>query len=200
MRTTLGMEFGTKRAKKAIASMTENAITRKSADGVTPSDSLTTAVLNSLATNTASIPTREEKQAIIDRSKPRPKANLAATTPAEVYTLDEVIGEETLRDIAVKGWVEENSIDGAFNASSRFVASRVHYFARDEDVLQLKALRYMYMLIQFYLALKPEREGQKKLPTKADLAAKVDQASTSLLDGIKRKYAEGGFVSSILPN
>jgi DNA-directed RNA polymerase I subunit RPA49 len=194
MRTTLGMEFGTKRAKKAIASMTENAITRKSADGITPSDSLTTAVLSNLATNTASIPTREEKQAIIDGSKPRPKPNLAATTPSEVYTLDEVIGEETLREIAVKDWVEENSIDGAFNASSRFIASRVHHFARDEDVMQLKALRYMYMLIQFYLALKSGREGQKKLPPKADFAVKVDQATPSLLDGIKRKFAEGGYV------
>jgi DNA-directed RNA polymerase I subunit RPA49 len=192
MREALGKEFGTKRAKKAIASMTENAITRKTIDGVAPGDSLTTAVLSNLATNTASIPSREEKQAVIDESKPRPKPNLAATTPADVYPLDVVISEETMRDIPIKEWREAHTKGEDVEVKSLFVANRMYNLAtRDEEISNLKALRYLYMLVQFYLALKPGREGHKKLPTKAELSAKVE-ASSSLLDGIKRTFAEGG--------
>lgn len=195
-RKSLGMEFGTKKAKKMIASLTENKISsRARPDGTIPVDARTAAMLEDLAETTASLATREERQAAVDDAKPRPKPNLAATTPAEVYDLHSLISEEELKDMPVKAWQDAAETGDDVRTLSRYVSNRLYELSsKKERVLRLRLLRYVYMLIQFHAALQSGKGGTKRLPPKADLAAKIEEASDAVLGGIKRRFADGSYV------
>lgn len=193
-RQTLGLEFGTKKARKAIASLTENAIapTRAGPDGAqATADPLAAATLDSISANTASMPTRESLQAAVDASKPRPPANLAATTPAEVYTPEALIGAEELKMVGVKEWMDafENKED--VKTHSRFVSRRLRGLAERKDGKGLKVLRYLLLLLDFYAALKAGRGGGRRLPPKEELAKKMGGVQSALVEGVRRRFAEG---------
>lgn len=194
-RQTLGMEFGTKKAKKAIASLTENAITPQNgaASAGTRQNALTEAVMDNLATTTASIPTREEKQATIDSAHPRPLPNLAAIRPSEVYALKSLVSDEDLSKLAVKDWEDALAAGEKIETNMRFVAFRLD--ALNGKTRMLKVMKYLYILLNFYIALKPLRGGGKKLPQREDLK-KATGADSAILDGIKRNFAQGRSVLS----
>ncbi|RDI86487.1 hypothetical protein Vi05172_g3336 [Venturia inaequalis] len=190
LRQTLGMEFGTKKAKKAIASLTENAITPQNAGASagTRQNALTEAVLNNLATTTASIPTREEKQATIDSAHPRPVPNLDAIRSSEVYALKSLVSDEDLSRLAVKDWEDAIAAGEKIETNMRFVAFRLD--ALNGKTRMLKVMKYLHILLNFYIALKPLRGGGKKLPTREDLK-KATGADGAILDGIRRNFAQG---------
>jgi DNA-directed RNA polymerase I subunit RPA49 len=199
-RKSLGMEFGTKKAKKMIASLTENKISsRARPDGAIPVDARTAAILEELAETTANLATREERQAAVDEAKPRPKPNLAATTPAEVYDLHNLVSEEDLKDMPVKVWQDAAESGEDVRTLSRYVSNRLYELSsKKENVLRLRALRFVYMLIQFHASLQSGKGGTKKLPPKANLATKVEGASEAILGGIKRNFTDGSYVSQSL--
>jgi DNA-directed RNA polymerase I subunit RPA49 len=193
LRQTLGMEFGTKKAKKAIASLTENAITpHKGANGASAAgvrqDALTEAMLDNLATTTASIPTREDKQATIDSAHPRPTPNLDAIRPSEAYPLKDLVSDEDLSKLAVKDWQDTLAAGEKIQTTMRYVAFRLD--ALNGKTKMLKVMKYLYTLLNFYIALKPLRTGGKKLPTREDLK-KATGADGAILDGIRRNFAVG---------
>ncbi|QDS69982.1 hypothetical protein FKW77_003061 [Venturia effusa] len=190
LRQTLGMEFGTKKAKKAIASLTENAITpqRGNAPAGSRQSALTEAVLDNLAATTALIPTREAKQATIDSAHPRPKPNLDAIRPSEAYALKDLVSDEDLSKLAVKDWEDALAAGQKIETNMRFVAFRLD--ALSGKTKMLKVMKYLYILLNFYIALKPMRGGGKKLPTREDLK-KATGADSAILDGIRRTFAQG---------
>jgi len=191
LRRSLGMEFGTKKAKKAIAALTDNAISpRKSTTSAQSNDPLATAVLESMASSTAGMPTREDIQAAVDEAKPRPKPNMDATSPAEVYPLDSLISREERVTIQVTDWLYAVQNNEVIKTSSRYVANRLQSIASSNDISRLKALRYILAIVDFNAALKPLRGGGKKLPQRDDLKKKVG-ISDAVLDGMKRKFAAG---------
>jgi len=195
LRRSLGMEFGTKKAKKAIAALTDNAISpRKSETSARPDsqskDALVTAVLESMASSTAGMPTRDDIQAAVDEAKPRPKPNMDATTPAEVYPLDSLISREERVAMQVTDWLYAVENKEAVKTSSRFVANRLQNIASSKDISRLKALRYILAIIDFNAVLKPLRGGGRKLPLRDELKKKVN-IPDAVLDGMKRKFAAG---------
>ncbi|KAL1637314.1 DNA-directed RNA polymerase I subunit rpa49 [Diplodia intermedia] len=191
LRQELGKEFGTKKAKKALASITENAInpTAGAAEGKV-TDAVAKAVLESVADATADAPTREALQQAVDENKPRPKANLEATTPAEVYPPDVLIGADNMRLIEVKSWLEAVEKNESINTESLFVSRRLVAVGSSKNIKKLKVLKYMLLLIDFLGALKPARNGAKKLPQRADLEKRTN-TSGALLDGVRRKFVDG---------
>jgi DNA-directed RNA polymerase I subunit RPA49 len=196
LRQTLGMEFGTKKAKKAIASLTENAITpHKGANGAgvagVRQNALTEAMMDNLATTTASIPSREDKQATIDSAHPRPTPNLHAIRPSEAYPLKDLVSDEDLSKLAVKDWQDSLEAGEKIQTNMRFVAFRLD--ALNGKTKMLKVMKYLYTLLNFYIALKPLRTGGKKLPTREDLK-KATGADGAVLDGIRRNFAVGRLV------
>jgi DNA-directed RNA polymerase I subunit RPA49 len=193
LRQTLGMEFGTKKAKKAIASLTENAITPRNGASVagTRQDALTEAMMDNLATTTASIPTREDKQATIDSAHPRPKPNLHAIRPSEAYPLKDLVSDEDLAKLAVKDWQDALEAGEKIETNMRFVAFRLD--ALNGKTKMLKVMKYLYTLLNFYIACKPLRSGGKKLPTREDLK-KATGVDNAILDGIRRNFAAGRLV------
>ena len=137
-RTILGSAFGTKKSQKAIRALTENAIASPS-KSTSKNNILASAVLESMSQTVSSMPTREELQASIDEAKPRPKANLDAKTPGEVYTVEDLVGLDTLRMLGVKGWQDAIEKGEDVQTSSKFVAKRLVKVVGWKDVRRLKA-------------------------------------------------------------
>jgi DNA-directed RNA polymerase I subunit RPA49 len=156
-------------------------------------DPLASAVLETMAEGSSSMPTREELQAEADEAKPRPKVNLAATTPAEVYTLEALLGTEALRGLNVRGWQDDVRAGKEVQTTSRFVARRVVRVVEGEDVKMLKALRYVLLMLNWFDCLKTIPRGGKKLPDRDVVKKAVGEGVLdSLMDGLRRRFAKDG--------
>ena len=127
-RFDLGMTFGTKKAKKAINALTENAIAPQQAGGedldqgevrkAIKADPAQAAIMESMAAAASSAPTQSALQAAVDENKPRPKANDAAQHPKDVYAISTIIGVETMKEVKVRPWVEAHEAGEAIQSSS----------------------------------------------------------------------------------
>ncbi|KAI9736872.1 MAG: DNA-directed RNA polymerase I subunit rpa49 [Claussenomyces sp. TS43310] len=196
LRNNLGETFGTKKARKAIASMTENAIAPpRSARQLSPGgsqpklDSVSRAMLASMAEATAGMATREELQAAIDDAKPRPKADLAAQNVKDVYTIENLIGFETMKSIPAKDWQDAVKAKKEIITISKYVSNRL--IKTSSDLQRLRVLRYLLCLLEFLNATKPRR-STRSLPPRNELASKVPGIPSPILEGIKRKFSSQG--------
>lgn len=193
-RVALGEAFGTKKAKKAILSRTENAISpdksarNKLANGSTKVDSASAAMMANMAEATAGMATREELDLVMNANKPRPQANTETTDLNKVYTIESLIGTENLASVQVRPWVVEMKAGKEVMVSSRFVANRLNKFKDNAE--KLKILRYMLLLIEFYNSTTSGRDG-RKLARGDDLKLIIAGQPESLLTGVKRKFTEG---------
>lgn len=194
-RNTLGQAFGTKKAKKAIADQTDNAITsRKPGETAPVNDAVTEAMMESLKGTTSGMLTVEQRQEAVDSNKPRPEPNMEATSPAEVYALGQLIPDETLTAMAVRDWEQAMEKDEDVQVGMRFVAKRLKKVATGKDATKmLKVLKYVYILLTWYINLEPAKQG-KKVPDAAKLKEKVD-ASANIIKGIQQRFADGRYVS-----
>ena len=215
LRRELGLEFGTKKAKKAIESNSQNtpATARSDIDAeiddddddddTTPTelqsthnkslrqtDPLAAAILDSMDKSEAHMPTREDMQAASDAAKPRPQANLDAQTPAEVYPIRNLIAQEDLQAMTVKDWLDAIRNGQEVVQSSKFVARRLTHIAQKDDVLSLRLLKYISTLRDFYAALKLIRGGGRKLPAREQLKDKIG-VNNYILDSIRGQFTTG---------
>lgn len=199
LRNDLGQTFGTKKSRKAIAALTENAISapRTAADYAHSApkklDANAQAMLASMTAATEGMATHAELNAIADEGKPRPKANLDATSVQDVYTVDELIGKEIMAMLTVKPWQDDVAGKQEVITSSKFVSDRI--YLASVNVPKLKVLRYLLACIDFYKATTAKRNGIRALPKPDELKAKVKGIRGEILDNIKRKYSDGGLMS-----
>jgi DNA-directed RNA polymerase I subunit RPA49 len=197
-RTVLGQEFGTKKARKAIQSLVENAISPDKSkrnlgkDGTTKIDAAHAAILANMAEATASMPTRESLQEATDAAKPRPKANLDTTDITKVYTIEELAGEGTMELIPVLQWQKSIKKRADVLSTSIFVGRRIP--KHSTSVEKLKMLRYLQLLIDFYRILRPGK-GSRFLPDRDDLKTLLGDIPEFVLDGVKKKFANGKEIS-----
>jgi len=200
-RFDLGMTFGTKKAKKAINALTENAIAPQQAGGedldqeevrkAIKADPAQAAIMESMAAAAASAPTQASLQAEVDAGKPRPKANEQADHPKDVYPISTIIGLETMKEVKVRPWVEAHEAGEAIQSTSRFVSFRVENLLENDDIPKLKVLRYMLVLIKFYQSLVPGgKNGGRKMPLRDKLATAMGEEAF-LLETIKRRFTDG---------
>lgn len=202
MRTTLGQTFGTKKAKKAITSKTENAIT---AEGTvrplagTPRakfDSVTAATLATMAEATSRMATRDELQSVANDAKPRPKANLDAVNPEGVYTIEELIGTDTFSSIAIKDWQDAVKAGRPIETISRFVSNRLQSMGvRTDSVQKLRLLRYLLYLIEFKNMLVTKGMKGKMLPKFEAGKPPAHEIPPAVFGQMKRKFAQNGTVT-----
>ncbi len=203
-RNVLGQTFGTKKARKAIASVTENAISpdksaRKLANGQAPKlDGAAAAIIANMAEATKGMSSRDELAKAADAAKPRPKANTNATDIKDVYTIDSLIGLETMKLIPVKQWQDKLKKSQEMAIPSQFVAYRLQR-GRGSDLEKLRIMRYMLLLLEVYntattvrgLKKLPNREALKNLPGSGDMPEAV-------FEGVRRKFTEGGLMTKYL--
>ena len=148
-------------------------------------------MLESMAPSTEQMASREELQAATDEAKPRPRANLEAQRPEDIYPLESLISPEELRAVSVLDWQEAAKSSMPVTTRSRFVSRRLERVALSGDVKTLKALRYLLLLLDFLSALKPGKSG-KRLPPRDDLREAV-AVQDILLDAVRKKYSDGRY-------
>ena len=193
-RTILGSAFGTKKSQKAIRALTENAIASPSKP-TSKNNILASAVLESMSQTVSSMPTREELQASIDEAKPRPKANLDAKTPGEVYTVEDLVGLDTLRMLGVKGWQDAIEKGEDVQTSSKFVAKRLVKVVGWKDVRRLKALRFVLVMLDWFGCMKEAGKGMRKLPKREEIRAAVgERIPDSVIEGLRKRFAPDLYV------
>ncbi|EFE40360.1 hypothetical protein TRV_04843 [Trichophyton verrucosum HKI 0517] len=212
-KAALAAAFGTKLARKAVAAITENALTSNASAPST--QAAESALISSMPqddmTNAAA---ERSAQAEIQASKPLPQPNLSATQPADVYSIESLVpsGLLTLRKIPVQDWQAAVAASEGITTSSRFVANRVEAAVQSGDKTVVQLLRFILILIEFSRSLKRSPGGgrgldSRKLPPREDLRRILSTAvysetnttptiTDSFLDSIRRKFVpQGSFLS-----
>lgn len=196
-RNDLGQTFGTKKAKKAIASVTENAIDQRrlfrdpsKASKPEKLSAANLAMLGAIAETASNVKTKEEMANVIDEHKP--KADHATNDPVKAFTADNVVGLDTMKLIPIRQWVENIKAKKDIRTTSRFVSRRVRDQANNHE--KLKLLRYMLLLIEFYNATTPGKFG-RSLPRREDLKRILGDMPEAVLEGVKRKFTVAGMMS-----
>ncbi|TLD34034.1 hypothetical protein PspLS_00478 [Pyricularia sp. CBS 133598] len=192
LRTDLGQAFGTKKAKKALVSRVENAITAANNASSRDSGAGEAALMASIKTAAENMPTRDELQAAVDGAKPVPKGNYDATEIQDVYDPNQIIGSDVLNAIPVRDWQTANKNDENVQLSSRYVANRLRRVGEHaESLKRLRILRYLYFLMTFIKIAKPGKNGVRKLPPRDKLREALSPAPDVVLDSLRHKFADG---------
>lgn len=210
-RQQLGLEFGTKKAQKAIRSITENAVSssrlspnasQQDIESAIKNNPSAAAVLESMTASAEAAPSKESLQAIIDDAKPRPKHNTNATKIEDVYSITSpgVMGEELLQLVKVKPWFEAIENGKSVSTTSRFVTHRIRelILGREdggEAVKKVKVCRYLLVLVQFYKALRASKKGGVRLLPKPEVLREKVETERAVLDLVKRRFAGAGYIT-----
>ena len=190
-REDLGREFGTKKAKKALDDKTINALVgRGSGDKQATTSDVQSAILDSMsAPDGTAAPGEEEALEASLASKPIPKPHLAAETVEEVYSINSLMPPQDAKLVSVKEWQEKAKANTEMtDLRRRFVANRVQATGERDDVSRLKALGYIYCLLDFHAALATAGKG-KKVPKKEIMDRKMSPWPEALVSNIRHRFA-----------
>ena len=192
MRMELGETFGTKKSKKALQAVAENAMLAEKSRGKLGEDDR--ALVDTIKTSSQHMATREELQAALDMARPVPRGNFDATDIQDVYVPAEIIGAEVLNAIPVLDWQEKVNQLEAVEVPARFVANRIVRVAGNEDgVHRLKLLRYLLWVIIFWTTTKQGRErGTRSIARRDDLREALAPAPEVVIENIRRKFSDSG--------
>lgn len=138
----------------------------------------------------------EIKQAVED-AKPGPKPNLQATTVAEVYPVEEVVGLDALRGLTVRDWQDKVKDGDDILTKSRYVSGRVREVVKSEQVRKIKALKYLLLLVEWYHCFKPGPKGVKKLGPRKEVEQAMKDTSEEMRNGIRERFAEGTYAIAL---
>ncbi|KAI1450721.1 RNA polymerase I associated factor, A49-like protein [Annulohypoxylon stygium] len=199
LRSNLGEAFGTKKAKKALAAITENAIAPEQAvagAGGSPQklSSASKALMDSINDVTTGMATKEDLQAQADLAKPIPPGNFDAQEIQDVYTPEDLIGGDILNSIPVRDWQEQLKKGANKTMTSSFVANRLVPVGEGPNpVHRLRALRYLDFIIKFVKSARPGKErGTKRVPPRDKLREILKPAPEPVVENIRRKFSSNG--------
>lgn len=213
-RQDLGMTFGTKKAKKAIESISQNAISPRVPRNASPGsvrkaikhDPTAATVLESMAESAKNAPSLQEIQDAAEESKPRPPHNIHGETPDEVYDVLNIIGSEVMDDIKVKKWMEDIEESMAKKnkkkqdnpaklqpnqTHSSFAARRALAIVEKYDIKKAKSLKYFILLFEYFIRLKPAGSGIKRLP-KGDKLKEDLGIDKSIVGVVTERFSQNG--------
>ncbi|KAK3048859.1 DNA-directed RNA polymerase I subunit rpa49 [Extremus antarcticus] len=189
-RQELGREFGTKKAKKIIADKTVNAITNHDPKGKGRSDDVQDAILQSMPDTITGAPTSEQAASTALASKPIPKPNLAAESVEDVYPFDTLVPPADAKLLHVRDWQEKTKNDAAIDFKHRFPAYRVQDLGKTDQILRLKALKYLQLLLEFHDLLPSSGRNGRKVPKKDVLDAKLASWPPTLVASVRTRFAD----------
>lgn len=185
-KASLGQEFGTKKAKKAIASKTENAI-GKDAKGKGKKDDVQDAIISAMADSAAATPRKDQLADDILASKPIPKPNLAAEDVEDVYSFDTLLPPNDARLVHIKDWQDKARAEEEVMLAHRFTAAHFLTTGKNDDVRRLKALRYIELLLDFHDALLKSGKAGKKVPKQ--LSTRLSAWPEQLVNSVRHRFA-----------
>lgn len=196
------MSFGTKRAQKALSSIAKNSLNTgvpRGQDVETirltmmehPSAAQT---LESLVESLDGEMTQAVVQAAIDAARPRPKYNADAKRTEDVYTAEQLVGEDLMKELQVSDWIELINAEKAIPAPDGpqlqilFTLYRMTGLVQNENIAKLKVLKYLNYLLLFWQSLSRAPTGAgRKLPWSRDLLRHTG-ASEALMNIIKQRF------------
>ncbi|KAK4193954.1 RNA polymerase I associated factor, A49-like protein [Podospora australis] len=189
-RTALGEEFGTRKAKKALKAVADNAI-MASTDKMGAAERV---MLDSVNDVYKTMATKEELQAAVDQVRPVPRGNFNAEDIQDVYIPAEIIGAEVLNAIPVMDWQETVKKLEPVHVPSRFVAHRINRVASSEDAVpRLRVLRYLLWVLIFWATTGKGRErGTKSIGKRDKLREMLAPAPEVVIENIRRKFSDNG--------
>lgn len=192
-RFALTSEFGSRKSKKAIEAITQNAISRGragDANATVQNSSVTDAVMKGMSAAAANMPSKADMEEALDSSKPRPRADLTAEYPSDVYPVDALIGKELMGSILIKDWLDSAQEGTGVEVASKFVARRILKLAKNNEVQKLKILKFILLCINFNASLRTKGRGAKLIPFKGKLAEALGKdVPSGVASGIHRKFA-----------
>jgi DNA-directed RNA polymerase I subunit RPA49 len=191
LRNDLGQAFGTKKAKKALAAITENAIVDTDRKPATLAAS-SQAMMASIKEVTDSMASKEDLQAAADAAKPVPPGNFEAQEIQDVYTPQGLIGTELLNAIPIKDWQDAVKKGANKLLTSAFIASRLTAVGEGPNsATRLKALRYLEFLIKFSKLVKGRTP---KVPHSDKLRELLHPAPEPVIQNIRRKFSSNQLI------
>ena len=130
-------------------------------------------------------------QANIDKAKPRPRPNLDAETPAEVYPVEELVGGvNVLQQVGVKEWIDKVNAGQDVQTKSMFVARRLKATVHSGDIKKLKILRYLLLLVEWCKSLKPKGKQGRRVPPPEDISHLIAGWGSDTVNGVARRFAQ----------
>lgn len=186
-RADLGQQFGTKKAKKIIADRTVNAIVHN--DPGKAGSKAQDLILESMSQSALPNLTGDEQIESELASKPIPKPNLAAKEVKDIYPFDTLIPPDHATLINIKEWQEAGKDDKEIGFQHRYPARRVGPLAKRDEILRLKALRYLTLLLEFHATLTQAGRDGKKVPKKDQLAKKLASWPQQLVDKVRIRFS-----------
>ena len=194
-REELGREFGTKKAKKAIADKTVNAIVRDP-KGKGKKDNVQDAILDAMPQSAAGTKNKAEQLEETLSVKPIPKPNLSADNVEDVYAFDILVPPNDARQISVKELREKAEALGESETPDfkhSYTDDRLRRIVQTEDVHRLKALSYLTLLLDFHNALQPAGRSGKKVPKKDTFQRKLSSWPEGLVASVSKRFSNPTF-------
>ncbi|KAK1756161.1 DNA-directed RNA polymerase I subunit rpa49 [Echria macrotheca] len=192
MKTELGEAFGTRKAKKALKSVTENTLVASGDPSKMGTGDVV--LMDTIKDATENMATREDLQAAIEDARPVPRGHYDAEVIQDVYIPTEIIGAEILNAIPVLEWQEAVKAKEPINVPSRFVAHRINRVAHNENATQrLKVMRYLLCMIIFLATARPGKErGTKSIAKRDMLRTSMPGTPDVVIESIRRKFSDNG--------
>ena len=171
-RTALTEAFGSKKSKKAVASMAENRQLGQGVEGATIAEAITANLDDEDDEDEEG--TGAAATAASRSNKPLPVPNLITSNIDEVYSLSQLIQPSpcttTLKQMPTKFWTDRLKAGQEISGlRTRFVSNRIGYIGKTHltdpsnttYTQQVQLLRYIEMLIQMYQFITKQKSRQK---------------------------------------
>lgn len=199
MRADLGQTFGTKKAKKTLAAITENAIApRTPQQGNRPQalEASEKALMASIKDVTMSVPTEKDLESAMNAGKPVPKGNFMADEIQDVYKPEVLIGKDILELIQVNDWMQAVKKNENIQVRSRFIANRLRRVGSGENaVSRLRLLRYAYLALMLLMTSRKAKErGVREILKKDKLQEELGPVPPPVIESIRRKFSDRGYM------
>ncbi|GMM38064.1 DNA-directed RNA polymerase I subunit [Saccharomycopsis crataegensis] len=175
-RNALGQEFGTKKAKKSINSLSQNRI---EADKLAHDES---SIVENIKQSTELLPTINEMNDAVTNDRPTPACNVDATNVEDIYSINSIIPKKEWNMIRIDSLLKEADTKKKLEffpyAKSEYIKSRV---GSTKSSSKLKLLYYASLLIGVY-------ETRKSCHNKLAMLEKLNSPPEVLVDGILDRF------------
>lgn len=177
-RLALGQEFGTKKAKAAIASLARNRI------DLDKLQDLEMDIVDNVKELTADLPLVQEIQTVAE-STVVPPVNVDATNVEDIYALDGIVPPHELSSIRVNAFLEESDPKARLElmpyTKSAFVARHLDKLVLTSNEKKLQMLYYVSLLMGVY-------QNRRKRDKASLMEALGNKPSELLIDGILKRF------------
>lgn len=183
-KASLGMAFGTAKAKKQIKETERNAVKGQHLENDLPD--IHTEI------NKIEGPTQEDIKQSMQSSLPIPPPNMEAETPQEAYDISNVVTSEELRQVPIKEILKTESFNDLKQllpyAGSKFVNDRLMNIIKapgKKDRQAVRSLVYISYLQAYLLNLKPF-----DVKTRRKVESAMKNPPAMIVDRIQERYTD----------